>query len=128
MSHFQLEIIHIFISFSVLNGAKNGHKIFSSIISTLDAFARKRVLSQLVTIGRSIWVLKAFSIVLSRSSKYVILNYRVNYETFIFTVPTPWQLHKIYLRWNTDISETISSKERQLHDNRETDFLKHGIV
>ena len=72
MSHFQLEIIHIFISFSVLNGAKNGHKIFSSIISTLDAFARKRVLSQLVTIGRSIWVLKAFSIVLSRSLKYVI--------------------------------------------------------
>ena len=90
MSHFQLEIIHIFISFSVLNGVKNGYKIFSSIISTLDAFARKRVLSQLVTIGRSIWVLKAFSIVLSRSLKYVILNYdRVNYETFIFTVPTP---------------------------------------
>lgn len=90
MSHFQLEIIHIFISFSVLNGVKNGYKIFSSIISTLDAFARKRVLSQLVTIGRSIWVLKAFSIVLSRSLKYVIFNYdRVNYETFIFTVPTP---------------------------------------
>lgn len=89
MSHFQREIIHIFISFSVLNGVKNGYKIFSSIISTLDAFARKRVLSQLVTIGRSIWALKAFSIVLSRSLKYVILNYRVNYETFIFTVPTP---------------------------------------
>jgi len=90
MSHFQLEIIHIFISFSVLNGVKNGYKIFSSIISTLDAFARKRILSQLVTIGRSIWVLKAFSIVLSRSLKYVILNYnRVNYETFMFTVPTP---------------------------------------